>query len=50
MEVLAGLVVIIIAASLAFRASVKQAATLCMESPRGVTTRFRWCMYFLAKR
>ena len=46
-ELMMGLVVRV-AASLALRASVKQDATRCMESPRGVTTRFRWCKYLLA--
>lgn len=32
----------------AARASVKQDATRCMESPRGVTTRLRWWRYLLA--
>ena len=34
-----------VAFSLALKASVKQDATRCMESPRGVTTRLRWCTY-----
>jgi hypothetical protein len=40
--------VVRVAASLALRASVKQDATLCMESPRGLTTLFRWWRYLLA--
>lgn len=44
-----GLVEVVrVAASLALKASVKHEATRCMESPRGVTTRLRWCKYLLA--
>ena len=45
LEVL-GLVVSVVA-SLALRASVKQAATRCIESPRAETTRLRWRIYLL---
>ena len=39
--------VVSVAASLAVRASVKQEATRCIESPRGDTTRLRWWRYLL---
>jgi len=37
-----------VALSLALSESVKHAATRCMESPKGVTTRLRWWRYLLA--
>jgi hypothetical protein len=40
--------VVRVAASLALRDSVKHEATLCMESPSGVTTLLSWCRYLLA--
>lgn len=44
LEVL-GLVVSVVA-SLALRASVKQAATRCIESPRAETTRLKYVVFF----
>ena len=40
--------VVSVAASLALKASVKQAATRCIESPGAEANRLRWRIYLLA--